>query len=130
MPSINHETKIREIKDQHERQGFICKKPFPMYNPEEGNFSQIDLCCFKGEDSRCFEVEVAGKQVLKNSKDLDRFKSTFKNARTCQLGTKDSINSCSDFKDIADPEIKQNPQPAPNPKLNNPPRRIVFTNGL
>ena len=98
MPTKSHERKINEIIESYERLGFICKKQFPLYNPKENNFSLIDVACFKNSFSRAFEVEVSGKQVLKNGEDLSRFKSIFKNSKVCQLTTDKNIKDCSDFR--------------------------------
>lgn len=98
MPSITHQNKIRTLQEKYEKLGFCCKRNYPLYNDEEGNFSLIDLVCFKGKMARAFEVEKSGKQVLKNAKDLQRFKAIFKNSKICQMTPSDPLDECPDFK--------------------------------
>jgi len=97
MPSKPHQQKIREIEEEYLKRKFICKKQFPLFNPNENNFSLIDLVCFRGNLSRAFEIEQSGKHVLKNAKDLEKFKSTFKNAKICQLSVDGNLKDCPDF---------------------------------
>ncbi len=98
MPSKNHKDKISEIREKYENAGFRCKQEFMVWRPDEKRFSQIDICCFHPSKSpRCFEVEVAGKQVVSNQKDLKEAAKVFQ-AKTCQLTPNDEISSCDCFK--------------------------------
>ncbi len=94
MPTKTHKQKIAEVRKIYEEAGFKCKEQYPIFNEKDGKFSLIDVVCFKGDKSRAFEVEVSGKHVLKNAKDLERFRKTFKNAKTCQIGPDDKIKGC------------------------------------
>ena len=94
MVSKSHKEKIAEVRKIYEDAGFKCKEQYPIFNEKDGKFSLIDVVCFKGDQSRAFEVEVSGKHVLKNADDLRRFKSTFKNAKTCQICPDDKIRGC------------------------------------
>jgi hypothetical protein len=98
MPKKSHEDKIREIEEKYCKLGFRCKKNFPLHDPKENNFALIDLVCFKEGLARAFEIEVTGKQAVKNAQDLKRFKQIFKNSKICQLTTDMSLFDCEDFK--------------------------------
>jgi len=97
MPKKSHEQKIQQLEEEYCKRGFRCKKNFPLFDPKENNFALIDLVCFKGNLARGFEIEVTGKQAVKNSRDLRRFKEIFKNAKICQLTTDMELADCPDF---------------------------------
>lgn len=90
---MNHNQKILSIKNFYEKKGFLCKRNFSLFNPKENRFSLIDLTCWKGNQARAFEIESKG-QIMKNAEDLKRFKSVFKNSKTCQLTPDMKIKDC------------------------------------
>ncbi len=96
MPNKNHKDKIREIREVYGNKNFRCKENFPVFNETENKFDLIDVVCFKDSEARAFEVEnsTGGRQALKNAKDLKRFKSMFKNSKTCQLSPNDELKGC------------------------------------
>lgn len=97
MPTKSHKQKIKELEEEYCKRGFRCKKNFPLFDPQENNFALIDLVCFKGNSARAFEIEVTGKQAVKNAKDLQRFKEIFSNSKVCQLTTDMGLFDCKDF---------------------------------
>ena len=97
MPNKNHKDKIREIRKKYEDElGFRCRENYPVFNEEENKFDLIDIACFKGSQSRAFEVEnsTGGRQALKNAEDLKRFKNMFRNSKTCQLSPDNELQRC------------------------------------
>jgi len=85
------------LDEEYSKKGFKCKKNFPLFDPQENNFALIDLACFKDGSARAFEIEVTGKQAVKNARDLRRFKGIFKNSKACQLTTDMGLEDCPDF---------------------------------
>ncbi len=97
MPTKSHEQKINQLEEEYCKKGFRCKKNFPLFDPLQNNFALIDLVCFKDNQARAFEIEVTGKQAVKNAGDLRRFREIFKNAKICQLTTDMGLEDCPDF---------------------------------
>lgn len=98
MPTKKHQDKLRILQERYEKSGFVCKRNYPLFDPVEQNFALIDLVCFRDSISRAFEIEESGKQVLKNARDLQRFKAIFKGSKVCQMTPSDTTDSCTDFK--------------------------------
>jgi len=96
MTSKNHKDKIKEIRKKYEDLGFRCKENYPVFNETENKFDLIDCVCFKENQARAFEVEASsgGKQAIKNAIDLKRFKTMFKNSKTCQLSPDNELKRC------------------------------------
>jgi hypothetical protein len=107
MPTKSHEQKINQLEEEYCKKGFRCKKNFPLFDPRQNNFALIDLVCFKENSARAFEIEVTGKQAVKNAGDLRRFKETFKNAKICQLTTDMTLEDCPDFSKKANAVVRR-----------------------
>ena len=75
MPSENHKSAIKKVKDSFEIKGYRCKENVNIIRSKKnlidnGN-GRIDICCQKENSLFCAEVESSGKQVIKNKRDLE-----------------------------------------------------------
>jgi len=96
MPSEKHDSKIQEIKEYFEKQGFECKEKVPVLRETnksvENKTGEVDLCCQKFNNLSCFEIENGNQfQAVKNARDLEKMGKVARqkrmNYRKCQLGS-------------------------------------------
>ena len=99
MEGDRHKSKIKEIKEYFEKQGFVCKEKVHVLRetnkPIENKTGEIDLCCQKFNNLSCFEIENGGQfQAVKNARDLEKMGKMARqkrmNYKKCQLGSHES----------------------------------------